>query len=127
MQPVYNHFFLAEWVQSPNLRIVALLTTSAYADAGAWDVTIPDLTPAGWQTDWGLRPNFATETFFSAEGSTFPTTVPSSAKDHGIVMSASRTTLPPAPGVSPRGSAWPLMPERYLVPAPARQPAARRR
>jgi hypothetical protein len=112
VQPDYDDLYVAEWVQHPNLRVLALLTTSAYAGGATWDVTVPDLTPAGWDPSWGLRANFDTETFFSGQGADFPTTVPSGAKDHGIVLSASRSTFPPEPGLSPRASARPLVPAR---------------
>lgn len=97
LQAEYRNFYVAEWIQLSNFsptRAVALVITSAYAGGAGWDATVPDLTAAGWDPSWGLRAGVETGTFFSAEGSTFPTTVPSGAKDHGIVMSASRTTLP---------------------------------
>ena len=97
VQAEYRNFYVAEWIQIPNFsptRAVAMVITSAYAGGAAWDATVPDLTAAGWDPSWGLRAGVETGTFFTAEGSTFPTTVPSGAKDHGIVMSASRTTLP---------------------------------
>jgi hypothetical protein len=111
VQSAYDHVYIAEWVQLSNLRIAALITTSAYAGGGAWDMTIPDLTAAGWDPSWGLRAAFPTETFFSAEGSNFPTTVPSGAANHGIVLSASRTTLPPESSVS-AARLVPLLPAR---------------
>ena len=109
VQAGYDHFYVAEWIQSPNLRLVALLTTSAYAGGAAWDVTIPDLTSAGWDPSWGLRANFPTTTFFSGEGSTFPTTIPSGSKDRGIVTSASRSTFPAATSLG-RVRGVPLLP-----------------
>jgi hypothetical protein len=97
VQPGYDRFYIAEWFQFPNLsptRGVSLIITSAYAGGTAWDATIPDLTPAGWDPAWGLRAGIETGTFFSGEGSTFATGVPSGARDGGTVTSASRTTLP---------------------------------
>jgi hypothetical protein len=101
VQAEYRSFYVAEWIQLPNFsptRAVAMVITSAYAGGAAWDATVPDLTVAGWDPSWGLRAGVETGTFYSAEGSTFPTTVPSGATDHGIVMSASRTTLPTGAG-----------------------------
>jgi hypothetical protein len=47
-----------------------------------------------------LSPTRAVALVITSEGSTFPTTVPSGTKDHGIVMSASRTTLPAGSSVA---------------------------
>ncbi len=101
VQPAYDTFYIAEWFQFPNLsptRAVALIITSAYAGGAEWDATIPDLTAAGWDPGWGLRAGIETGTFFSGEGSTFATGIPSGARDRGTVTSASRTTLPTAFG-----------------------------
>ena len=112
LQPGYDNFYVAEWFQFPNFsptRAVALILTSAYAGGAAWDATTPDLTVAGWDPAWGLRAGVETGTFFSGEGSTFPTTVPSGAVDRGIVTSASRISLP-------TGSAARLAPSILTLP-----------
>ena len=97
VQAGYDNFYLAEWLQLPSFdptRAVALIITAAYAGGSAWDATVPDLAPAGWSPAWGLRTGVETGTFFSGEGATFPTTVPSGARNGGTVTSASRTSLP---------------------------------
>lgn len=97
VQSDYRDLYVAEWIQLPSFsptHAVALVITSAYAGGQPWDATVPDLTVAGWDPSWGLRAGVETGTFFSAQGASFLTTVLGGATNHGIVMSASRMSLP---------------------------------
>jgi len=76
VQSQYNRFFIAQYQQSTNGRIVQVTATSGYLGGTAYDLTVPDLSGvSGWLAAYGLASGTAVTWTFSASGWTGGTTL----------------------------------------------------
>ena len=95
VQAGYDKLYVAQWYNTTPSRSITLLVTSGYTGGAAWDLTIPDLTTAGFNATWGLQSGSAVGSNFTGEGFDFPATTGGYlTADGGTVTTATRTTTP---------------------------------
>ena len=68
-QTEYNQIFSISYQQSGSTsRQVAIDATAAYVGAGSLDITIPDLSAAGYDSNYGLKIGVSTMYIVTASG-----------------------------------------------------------
>jgi hypothetical protein len=93
VQAQYNQIYTASWFQGTGgtSRAVTLYATTGFSGGAAWDLSIPDLSAAGYNATWGLQAGVATGSTYTATGYDFNPLTATGVPDNGSFFAATRT------------------------------------